>query len=205
MPLIVTEGLDGSGKSTHAKLLYKWLSGRGLDCLFTKEPGSPYSEECKKIRAMVLDPAHDLSTRAELFLFLADRAQHVDKIIKPALEAGKIVISDRYMDSTYVYQQIGRGFHGVGAMNDFAIDGVRPDLVFVFDVPANIGLARAKGGNKEFAGGDRMEQETLEYFEKVRNGFLDIAKTRSSYFVIDGLASIEDNHETVKQLYIMEM
>ncbi|KKK74035.1 hypothetical protein LCGC14_2887780, partial [marine sediment metagenome] len=129
---ITFEGIEGSSKTTQAILLSQWLNELKIGHLLTKEPGASISKECRQIRKLLLDPESDIVSKAEFFLYLADRAQHVEKIIRPALDEGKLVISDRYSDSTYVYQGWGRRLDSekIGPMIDFAANYVEPDITF---------------------------------------------------------------------------
>ena len=210
---IVFEGGEGSGKSTQVKLLIEWLTKKGIDNLVTKEPGSPLSKECGDIRKLLLDPANDLSEMAELFLYLADRAQHVDKIVRRAVDEGFFVVSDRFYFSTYAYQGYGRGQRFLGQDNWFwqtmreARYDLYPDITFVLDMPVEVGLARAKRSNEEFVGGDRIEKEKIEFHQKVRDGFLELAeqfKGNEKYkvVVLDATKSIEEIHEDIKQVVL---
>lgn len=197
---ITFEGIEGSSKTTQAELLSNWLNNQRLSHLLTKEPGTIISKECQQIRKLILDPKNDITPRAELFLYLADRAQHVEKIISPALKANQWVISDRYLDSTKIYQGIGRGLgvENITPMIDYASYGVMPDLTFIMDLPAEIGIARAKSSNTEFKGGDRMEREHIGFHESLRKGFLELSETHERYVVLDAMKSIEELHEDVK-------
>jgi len=179
-PLFITfEGGEGAGKTTQIELLSKWMAKLNIQHVLTKEPGSPHLGECVKIRKLLLDPSNDLTPTSELMLFLADRAQHVANLIRPKLAAGFHVICDRYTDSTRVYQGVSRGLGRtrLDPMLEFATGGLMPDATFVFDVPAEIGLqrARAKGAD----GGDRIEREAIEFHVKVRQGFLKLAESLS--------------------------
>jgi len=203
---VTFEGVEGSSKTTQAGLLSKWLAGQNIEHLLTKEPGAVLSKECQQIRQLLLSPENHLSSRSELLLYLADRAQHVDTCIRPALNQNKWVVSDRYSWSTYVYQGFGRGlieemggfFRG---MLDYAAGNLWPDLTFIMDVPVEIGLKRAKSSNTEFAGGDRMELEAIEFHKKLRIGFLEVAKNRpDKCIVLDATKSIEELHEEVKKV-----
>lgn len=169
------EGGEGVGKTTQAELLSEWMNERGIDHIITKEPGSPDIAECVEMRKLLLNPEHDLTPSAELLLFLADRSQHVEKLIKPALESGKHVICDRYADSTRVYQ-CARGFSRdkVDMLLDFATGGLMPNVTILLDVPIEVGLKRAKA-KSNYSGGDRMEQAGEKFHEDVRNGFLKLA------------------------------
>lgn len=204
---ITFEGIEGSSKTTQAGLLSEWLNKEGVEHLLTKEPGTVVSTECKKIRNLLLDPENDLSSRAELFLYLADRAQHVNKVVLPALfEENKWVISDRFSLSTFAYQGYGRGHLSLGQNNwfeealDVACYKLIPNITFVMDLPVEIGLARAKGSNTEFKGGDRMEREAIEFHQKLRDGFLNLAKQRKECVILNAEKTIEELHEDVKQV-----
>jgi dTMP kinase len=163
---VTFEGIEGSSKTTQAGLISKWLNDKGIEHLLTKEPGTVLSKECQQIRQLLLSPENSLSPRSELLLYLADRAQHVNSCIKPAMSQNKWIISDRYSWSTYVYQGFGRGLikelDGFFCdMLDYAASNIWPDLTFIMDLPVEIGLKRARNSNVEFAGGDRIELETL--------------------------------------------
>lgn len=178
-PLFVTfEGGEGAGKTTQIELLSQWMLKLNIPHVLTKEPGSPHLEECVKIRKLLLDPSSNLTPTSELMLFLADRAQHVANLIRPKLGAGTHVICDRYIDSTRVYQGVSRGLGRtrLDPMLDYATGGLVPDVTFVFDVPPEVGLqrARAKAG-----GGDRIEREALDFHMRVRQGFLKLAESLS--------------------------
>jgi len=161
---VTLEGPEGAGKSTVAIGLVSALREKGLEVVLTREPGS--GQIGQKIRSLLLD-TEGMTPRCELFLFLADRSQHVETIIRPALELGKIVICDRFADSTVVYQGHARGFDvaQLRAWNDFATGGLKPDLTLLLDLPASQGIARLE--NK-----DRLDNEPIEFHEKVRQGFL---------------------------------
>jgi len=177
-PLFISfEGIDGSSKTTQAELLSGWMGERAIGHVLTKEPGTPYIVECKVIRNLLLSPEYNLSDKSELFLFLADRSQHVHSLIRPSLDAGKHVICDRYSDSTRVYQ-CARGLSRdkVDILLDFATDGLLPDLTFVLDIPVDVGLARAKA-KSIYKEGDRMEKAGTKFHEDVRYGFLKLAES----------------------------
>jgi dTMP kinase len=175
---ITFEGGEGTGKTTQVRMLSRWMEERNIPHLVTKEPGSELPE-CKKIREILLNPSSDVADAAELLLFLADRAQHVERMLRPALEAGKHVLCDRYTDSTRVYQGIRKlGRTKLDPLLEFATRGLMPDMTFIIDVPVEVGLDRAKGGG-EYAGGDRMERQALEFHQQVRQGFLKLAESLS--------------------------
>jgi len=201
---ITFEGIEGGGKTTQAGLMAEWLEEQGVEHLLTKEPGSVLSKECQQIRQLLLSPENQLAPTAELFLYLADRAQHVENCIRPALDNGNWVVSDRYSWSTYVYQGYGRGLINsldsfFKHMLHFAAGELWPDLTFIMDLPVEIGLQRAKSSNVEFEGGDRMEREAVEFHQSLRDGFLEVSKAHSSKCVVlDANRSIDELHENIK-------
>ena len=192
---ITFEGADGCGKTTQIKLIDEYLRNKGYKTLLTREPGAKGLGE--KIREILLNYEGEVSSRCESFLFLADRAQHVDCIIKPALKDGVIVLCDRHTDSTVAYQGYGRGLdiEEIKKLNNLATGGLKPDLTLVFDVDIETSQARV-GKNK-----DRMESAGIEFFKKVREGFLEIAKEEPQRVkVIDSSDTIENIHKKVVEL-----
>jgi dTMP kinase len=206
---ITFEGGDGTGKSTQIRALENYLVGRAHFCVVTREPGGTALGNL--IRKMLLDVgSHEIASSAELFLYLADRAQHVSKVILPAIKAGNIVLCDRFTDSTVAYQGYGRGIDLslLRQLNDIADRGVRPDLTFLLDCPAHIGLARtarrqrAMGQRQE----DRFEREKIEFHDKVRAGFLEIARAEPKRFrLVDATRSIEEVTLEIKKIIDQEM
>lgn len=170
---VVFEGGEGAGKSTQAVKLAAWLKLRGYETVLTREPGA--TDIGARIRALVLDSGGETAPapRSEALLFAADRAQHVDKVIRPALERGAVVVSDRYVDSSIAYQGSGRelGKDEVAWVSAWATGGLKPDLTVVLDVDPAVGVGRAKAGGE----GDRLEREQLDYHQRVRQTFLDLA------------------------------
>ena len=192
---ITFEGADGCGKTTQIKLLDEYLKNKGYKTLVTREPGAKGLGE--KLREILLNYDGEVSSTCESFLFLADRAQHVDCIIKPALENGTIVVCDRHIDSTVAYQGYGRGLNleQIKKLNNIATSGLKPDLTLVFDVDIETSSARV-GDNK-----DRMESAGKEFFERVRQGFLEIAKQEPQRIkVINSADTIENIHDNVIKL-----
>ena len=169
---ITFEGIDGCGKSTQANLLYKLLKNKGFSVILTREPGG--TKLAESIRKILLDPKNKISPLAELFLYEASRAEHVNEIILPALRAKKIVICDRFYDATVAYQGYARGLklNMIETLNRFAAAGIKPDLTIILDIPAKEGLRRAKELKKT----DRMETEKLSFYEKVRKGYLSLGR-----------------------------
>lgn len=189
---ITFEGADGCGKTTQIKLLDEYLRGKGYKTLLTREPGAKGLGV--KLREILLNYDGEVSPKCESFLFLADRAQHVDCIIKPALEEGVFVLCDRHTDSTVAYQGYGRGLDlaEIHHLNNIATGGLKPDLTFVFDVDVETSQSRV-GAEK-----DRMESAGIEFFERVRQGFLEIAKQEPNRVkVIDSTQTIEAVHKQV--------
>ncbi|WP_031516393.1 dTMP kinase [Desulfofalx alkaliphila] len=194
--LIVFEGIDGAGKSTQLSMLYQYLQQRGYNLMTTREPGgTPVGEE---VRSILLNPLHgDLQHRAEAFLYAAARSQLVYQVIKPALREGKIVLCDRFVDSTMAYQGYGRGIsrNFLQQINDLATGGLQADLVLVFDLPVEESFKRV---NKRSTG-DRLEQETHSFFQRVREGYLEIARQQChNHLVMDASLSVEELQRQVR-------
>jgi dTMP kinase len=189
----VFEGGEGAGKSTQAHRIAEAIEGRGYEVVVTFEPGATTIGQ--RLREVLLDRANThLGARTEALLYAADRAQHVAEVIRPALERGAVVISDRYVDSSVAYQAGGRGLpaHEVRRLSRWATSGLVPDLTILLDVDPADGLARTTGP------GDRLEAETLEFHESVRDAFLDLARRRRShYLVVDARASADEVHAQV--------
>lgn len=166
---ITFEGIDGSGKSTQARLLFQYLQSKGLDVLLTREPGG--NNLAEKLRRLLLDPRHKISPLAELFLYQAARIEHTEEIIIPALKKGKTVICDRYTDATVAYQGYGRGISLkiISRLNAIATKNLKPDLTILLDLPPETGLARRiKLTNSNT---DRLEKENIAFHHRVRQGY----------------------------------
>lgn len=192
---ITFEGADGCGKTTQLELLDKYFREKNKQTLLTREPGAKGLGI--KLREILLNYDGEVSPQCESFLFLADRAQHVDCIIKPALQEGKIILCDRHTDSTVAYQGYGRGLDldRINTLNNIATGGLKPDLTIVFDVDVETSMQRV-GKEK-----DRMESAGIEFFNKVRNGYLMIAKKEPNRVkVIDSSDTIENIHKKVVEL-----
>ena len=174
---ITIEGVEGAGKSTLAELVAEHLRSEGADVVVTAEPGGdPVAE---RVRQLVLDSADSISDRAELLLFEAARAQHVDRVILPALERGAVVICDRFADSSLAYQGYARGIdlETVKMLNDCAARGLRPDLTILLDLPVESGLDRTSGM-------DRLSSEGIAFHNAVREGYLALSRAEPGRFVI---------------------
>ena len=192
--LITFEGVEGCGKTTQLKLLYDYLTKQGRDVVVTREPGgTPIGE---RIRGIVLDAgAKEMDPKTEALLYASSRAQHVSQVISPALEGGKIVLSDRYIDSSLAYQGMARGLgeEDILRLNVWATDEALPDLVILLHLDPEVGLSRTKGDP------DRMEQEDVAFHRKVGEAYLHLARQfPSRYAVIDGTGSVEEVHRQVK-------
>ncbi len=192
---VTIEGCEGVGKSTQLRLLKEYCESRGINALFTREPGG--CEISEKIRAMILDPGNsDMSAMTELLLYCAARSQHTKEVIIPALESGVTVFCDRYSDSTAAYQGYARGIDAVtvDALNKAAMCGAVIDCTVFMDLPPDKGFAR-KGGAKDT---DRLERETIEFHRKVYEGFKTIEKNEPARFVsFKAEGSKYETHEAI--------
>lgn len=189
------EGIDGVGKSTQADLLETWLQSNGKTVVRTLEPGG--TEVGVEIRKILLHHRGDLAPRAEAALFAADRAHHVASKIRPALSRGEIVITDRYFDSSVAYQGAGRELSQteVRDLSLWAVGGLLPDLTVLLDLPADVARNRRNGSGTE---PDRLESEKIEFFERARQAYLDLAKAEPNRFlVIDASATVEQMQQQI--------
>lgn len=172
---ITLEGPDGSGKSTQAERLVARIKAAGVPVVYTREPGgTPVGEA---LRQIILDPRSDLADRTEVLLYAASRAENVEKVVRPALAEGKVVVGERYIDSSLAYQghALGRGVEPVRKVNAFATGGLIPDLTLLLDVTPEEGLARV-GVRSKGQAADRIEQRKLDYHRRVREYYLALAK-----------------------------
>jgi dTMP kinase len=199
--LITFEGIDGCGKSTQIHLLERYLQDRRYAVVRTREPGG--TELGRKIRSALLDgPKGSVEPIAELLLYAADRAQHVRQVVLPALEEGRVVLSDRFYDATTVYQGYARGFdlELVERLNELATGGLTPDLTMLFDLEVEKGLERlAKRGDAPNGAAiqpDRLDQEPVEFHRRVRKAYLEIADREPDRFrIIPSEGSVEETFE----------
>ena len=189
---VVLEGGDGCGKSTQARLLVARLRDLGREVVATREPGA--TEAGAAIRSLVLGGG-DLDPRAEALLIAADRAEHVARVIRPALERGAVVVSDRYIPSSLAYQGVARrlGIKEIADLSEWATGGLQPDLVMVFDVPA------PDAERRRAVPQDRMEREPAEFRARVNQAYRDLAE-RFGWAVVDGTAPIDDVADEVWKL-----
>ncbi len=192
---ITFEGADGCGKTTQLNLLKDYLENNGYEVVLTREPGGKGLGE--KVREILLNYDGEVSNRCESFLFLADRAQNIDIIVNPAIEQGKIVLCDRHTDSSVAYQGYGRGLdiNQINTLNNLATNNKKPDLTLVFDVDIETSMQRV--GNEK----DRMESAGKEFFNRVRNGYLELAKQEPDRIkVIDSTKSIQEVQKDVLEI-----
>ncbi|WP_166978313.1 dTMP kinase [Actinomyces sp. zg-332] len=185
---IVIEGGDGAGKTTQAELLKNWLTKQGRDVVLTREPGG--TQLGAQIREIILHGEY-INPKTEALLYAADRAHHVNTKIRPALENGQIVISDRYIDSSIAYQGYGRNLRErvIEDLNVWATDNLKPDLVIVLDIIPEENMIKGKK--------DNIENQPIEFHKQVRNFFIRKAKNSSNYVVIDAKDTIESIHAKI--------
>jgi dTMP kinase len=191
---ITFEGIDGVGKSTQLDLLQSWLEGRGREVLRTLEPGG--TELGQEIRHLLLHRKGDVAARAEALLYAADRAHHVATKIRPALADGKVVLSDRYFDSSVAYQGAARELDVTEVRNIslWAVDHLVPDLTVLLDLDAHAAILRR---NKTGTEPDRLEREKVDFFERARSQYLELAK-EPRFLVVDATLSIDEIQEQIR-------
>lgn len=189
---IVLEGVDGSGKTTQARLLAEWFHERGIPVVMTREPGGSVLGE--RLRAILLDPEIACTPRAELLTFMAVRAQHVAEVIAPALAAGSIVISERFLLSTLVYQGLVRGLplEEIRAVNEVAVGGIHPQVTFLIDVPYEVACARLGERRDRFESEDRLLQRVIE-------GYRQLAAEDQSIRVVAGAVTTDEVQEMLRR------
>ena len=196
---ITIEGPDGSGKTTQIRLLAEWLREQGYEVVLTREPGGTGIGD--QIRGVLHDPRNTaMDARTEILLYSASRAQHVAQLVRPALAAGRIVISDRYADSTLAYQGYGRGLD-LGMLRTitvFATGGLTPDLTLYLDIAPQQGLQRRRLGGGEW---NRLDAETLEFHQRVRAGYLELVRQEPErWVVIEAARSVEEVQAEIRVL-----
>ncbi|MBP7416816.1 MAG: dTMP kinase [Pyrinomonadaceae bacterium] len=198
---ITFEGIDGSGKSTQLRMLADVLRARGLDVVTTREPGgTPLG---RALREAFLETKETVAPMAELLAFAADRAQHVEYLIKPAIASGRIVISDRYADATFAYQGAGRGFpeDKVNQVIELATGGLKPDLTLFFDITVETAIERMNARDESQAKKNRMDEETADFYNRVRGAYFGIAEREPKRFqVIEASGSVDSIHERVVEV-----
>ncbi len=197
---VVFEGIEGSGKSLQINFLKEFFKRKNINSLFTREPGS--TEIGIEIRKILLNEKFiNMNRFTEIFLYLADRAEHFNKIIEPNLNKFDIIISDRSYFSTIVYQGFGRGINIelLEQLNNIVVKNIKPDYVILFDLPVEIGIKRALKRNEQTSNNEsRFEKEQLEFHKKIREGYLYFAKREKNWLVIDALKSPEEIFAIIK-------
>ena len=198
---ITLEGPEGSGKTTAARHLAEWLRGRGIAAVLTQEPGgTPLGEEIRRIVLHMRGMSDDLDPRADALLYAAGRAQHVARVIRPALDRGEWVVCARYIDSSLAYQGVGYGndMGELRRLQEFATFGLRPDLTLLLDVPVEVGLERTRRRGQW----NRFEDtEEAAFFERVRAAYLALARDEPARFrIVDGAGSVEEADEAIRAI-----
>jgi dTMP kinase len=200
---ITFEGIDGSGKSTQLRLLASHLKLLGYDVVCTREPGgTPLGI---RLRAALLDSQEHVDPLTELLVFAADRAQHVRILLRPALESGRTVLSDRYADATVAYQGAGRGFSAelISGIVALATEGLKPDLTLLFDLSVTEGGRRTKKRTADRQETDRLDAEDVEFHTRVRDAYLSIAAAEPERFrIIKTDGSVQETHARVKEIVL---
>jgi dTMP kinase len=195
------EGIDGCGKSTQMRMLARELSDRGVEAVTTHEPGG--TALGKRLREALLDPAESVDPLAEILIYAADRAQHVRTVVVPALESGRIVLSDRYADSTLAFQGAGRGFSKelVRTVTELATGGLKPDLTLFFDLPVDECMARTMRRTDGGIHNDRLEREDVTFHTRVRDAYLELAEAEPERVrIIDASGTVNETHAIVLSL-----
>jgi dTMP kinase len=206
---ITFEGIDGSGKSTQLRLLGNFLRANGCDALLTREPGG--TTLGLRLRAALLDAMEEVDPLTELLVFAADRAQHVRRLLRPSLETGRVVISDRYADATVAYQGAGRGFTPelISQIVQLATEGLKPDLTLLFDVSVEESTSRTtrRSNSSRSASAknvrDRLDIENADFHARVRDAYLQIALAEPERVkLIDSSGPVEKTQERVKEIIV---
>lgn len=200
---ITFEGIDGSGKSTQLRLLANFLKSNGCDVLLTREPGG--TPVGVRLRAALLDVQEEVDPLTELLVFAADRAQHVRRVLRPAIDAGQVVFSDRYSDATVAYQGAGRGFlpELIAEIVRLATEGLKPELTVLFDLSVADSTARTSRRSNGKHKGDRLDSEPDEFHTRVRDAYLAIARAEPERVkIVETILPVEMTHERVKEIVV---
>jgi dTMP kinase len=196
-PLFISfEGIDKSGKSSQVKLLAEYLEKMNCKVVKTCEPGG--TRVGQKIKLILLRPSSRISSVSELFLYLADRAEHVRQVISPALEARKIVVSDRFSDATVAYQGYGRGLDiaWIETLNEKATQGILPEVTFLLDINPDLAIQRAEKK-------DRIEREKIDFHRRIRQGYLELAKLHPERIkIMNGEGSPQGIHLAIRKIIL---
>jgi len=201
--LITFEGIDGSGKSTQLRMLANYLKEVGCEVLLTREPGG--TPVGVRLRGALLDAHEEVDPLTELLVFAADRAQHVRRVLRPAIAAGKVIISDRYADATVAYQGAGRGFSPelIAEIVQLATEGLKPDLTVLFDLSVEDSIARTSKRANAKNKGDRLDAEASDFHVRVRDAYLQIARAEPERVkIVETNRPPEETHQRVKQIVV---
>ena len=197
------EGIDGSGKTTQLRLLASYLQQAGCEVLLTREPGG--TPVGNRLRAALLDAQEEVDPLTELLVFAADRAQHVRRVLRPAIDAGRLIISDRYADATVAYQGAGRGFSRglIAEIIQLATEGLKPDLTLLFDLSVEESIARTSRRVSGKQKGDRLDAEASDFHVRVRNAYLELANAEPERVkIVETNRRPEETHEHVKKIVV---
>ena len=200
---ITFEGIDGSGKSTQLRLLADFLKSNGCEVLLTREPGG--TPVGNRLRSALLDAQEEVDPLTELLVFAADRAQHVRRVLRPAVEAGQVIFSDRYADATVAYQGAGRGFSPelINEIVELATEGLKPDLTVLFDLSVEDSTARTRRRLNGKQKGDRLDAEADDFHLRVREAYLAIANAEPERVkIVETNRPVEETHEHVKEIVV---
>jgi dTMP kinase len=197
---ITFEGPEGSGKTTQIALLAEFLRQKGLTVITTREPGG--EKVAEKIRRLLLSPSSTLEPLSELFLYAASRIQHVEKIIRPALQKRAMVLCDRFSDATMAYQGYGRGIskRWIREINKIATTRLKPDLTILLDLEPGLGLKRVRRFKKGSAQVDRLERETLSFHQRVRQGYLELARESPRRIKVVRVSGVKETQAKIREI-----
>lgn len=196
---LTVEGIEGAGKSTALKYIQDYLTKAKIHFILTREPGGTKIAEAIRKILLTIDVEEVITAPAELLLMFAARSQHIEHVILPALQMGKWVVSDRFVDASFAYQGGGRqiDLSYIKMLDNWIVGRVKPDKTILLDVPPAVGLMRAKHRGEH----DRIESEKVEFFERVRNAYLERAKEENQrFFIIDATQSLETVQNELKKL-----
>ncbi|MGI8838698.1 MAG: dTMP kinase [Pyrinomonadaceae bacterium] len=200
---ITFEGIDGSGKTTQLRMLANFLRAAGCEVLLTREPGG--TPVGIRLRGALLDAHEEVDPLTELLVFAADRAQHVRRVLRPAIESGQVIISDRYADATVAYQGAGRGFPAelISEIIQLATEGLEPDLTLLFDLSVEESIARTSRRANGKHQGDRLDAEASDFHVRVRTAYLELARAEPDRVkIVETNRRPEETHESVKKIIV---
>jgi dTMP kinase len=200
---ITFEGIDGSGKSTQLRMLANYLKEAGCEVVVTREPGG--TPVGNRLRAALLDAHEEVDPLTELLVFAADRAQHVRRVLRPAIESGQVIISDRYADATVAYQGAGRGFSPelIAEIVQLATEGLKPDLTVLFDLSVEESISRTSRRSNDKHKGDRLDAEAVDFHVRVHGAYLELARAEPQRVkIVETNRPPEETHKRVKEIVV---